>query len=64
MTSTWKGDGADLKICHMAVDSLVFKQKIYLSMTSKWFKITTNSIIRGSSFFFSIKPQSRYILSS
>ena len=26
-------------------------------ITPKWFKITTNSIIRGSSFFFNIKPQ-------
>ena len=26
-------------------------------MTLKYFKITNNSIIRGSSFFFNIKPQ-------
>ena len=31
-------------------------------VTPKWFKITTNSIIRGSSFFFNIKPRARYIL--
>ena len=31
-------------------------------MTPKWFKITTNAIIRGSSFFFNIKAQVRYIL--
>ena len=28
-------------------------------MTPKWFKITTNSIIRGSSFLFNIKPHIR-----
>ena len=32
-------------------------------VTPKWFKITTNSIIRGSSFF-NIKPQARYILTA
>ena len=34
-------------------------------MTPKLFKITTNLIIRGSSFFFNIKPQAtqaKYIL--
>ena len=31
-------------------------------MTPKWFKNRSNSIIRGSRFFFSIKPQARYIL--
>ena len=25
-------------------------------ITPKWFKITTNSVTRGSSFFFNIKP--------
>ena len=29
-------------------------------MTPKWFRITTNPIIRGSSFFFNIKPPARY----
>ena len=33
-------------------------------MTPKRFKITTNSIIRGSSFLFNIKPQARYILTT
>ena len=33
-------------------------------VTPKWFKITTNSIIRGSSSFFSIKPQARCILTA
>ena len=33
-------------------------------MTPKWFKITTNSIIRGSSSFFNIKPQARCILTA
>ena len=31
-------------------------------VTPNWFKITTNSIIGGSSFFFKIKPQAGYIL--
>ena len=30
----------------------------------KWFNITTNSIIRSSSFFFNINPRVRYILTS
>ena len=30
-------------------------------MAPKWFKITINSIIRDSTFFFNIKPQARYI---
>ena len=30
-------------------------------MTSKWFKITNNSIVRDCSFFFNIKPQARHI---
>ena len=33
-------------------------------MNPKWFKITSNSIIRGSNFFFSIKPHARYILTA
>ena len=69
------GGGGCLKICRMSADSLSFKQKIYRDLskdlqicdlhkcvTSKWFRITTNSIIRGSSFFFNIKPQAMFIL--
>ena len=37
------------------------KQKIHKCMTPKWFKIRTTQIIRGSSFFFNIKPPARYI---
>ena len=33
-------------------------------MTLKWFKITANSIAAGSSFFFNIKSQARYILTA
>ena len=58
----------------------VLKQKIYRSflwmegvkegrkirdfLFSSWFKITTNSIIRESSFFFNFKSQARYILTA
>ena len=33
-------------------------------ITPKWFKITTNSTNRGSSFFCNIKPQAGYILTA
>ena len=55
------------KFCHVSVDGVVTKLVIFCGcqkcMTPRWFKITTNSITRGSSFFFNIKSQSRYIMS-
>ena len=40
---------------------IILKQKIHKCMTPKWFKITANPIIRGSSFFFNIKPPGGYM---
>ena len=40
---------------------IILKQKIHKCMTPKWFKITANPIIRGSSFFFNIKPPAGYM---
>ena len=50
----WRGGGAKL---------VIFCDR-HICRTPKWFKITTNSIIRGSSFFFNIKPQARCILTA
>ena len=39
---------------------VIFVFVIHKSMTSKWFKSTTNTIARGTSFFFNIKSQVTY----
>ena len=60
----------NLKICHVFTDFFYFKRsgegleitqliilcKRHKFLTRKWLKITTNSVIRGSSFFFSKNP--------
>ena len=73
MMSTWKWD------VHMAgevinfvtclkmgwgITRLVIFCDCHKCMTPKWFKITTNSITRGSSFFFNIMSQARCIMSA
>ena len=66
--------GWGLRICHMSADYFVLKEKIifvdggsvghkiggHKYMILRWFKITTNSIIRIISFFFNIMPQARF----
>ena len=53
-----------LQIEGVVVTKLVIFCGRHKWINSKWFNITTNSIIRGSSFFFNINPHVRYILTA
>ena len=50
-----------LQVRGLWVTQLVIFCERHRCLTPKWFKITTNSVIRGSSFLFNIKPDTFWL---